>query len=312
MEHRQSASRNHWTPEMETVARHIKNQSTGYTWIYEKIVSKAQKFENVLSILAGILSALIGTGGLVSVFEYDSGWIGITIAVVGFISAICNILNATWNFGVIKAQGVQAQSDFSNLSRSITYQLALHPSERNDAKEFVNMVLKEIDKLVLNAPSIDGSVKGEYTKKFKNNPIYNPEGQNVTISQESYVYNPNYADSPEVSQIHIQRELNQYYKESPIGLTRKRIDSQHSDSSIIVDIHGYRISGASSDRPSRIEGGDPHIHPESIYSPDTQDHSELDDIIAAWELQRTPHTTPNIVEPSTRKKFLKSEPLTQS
>jgi hypothetical protein len=277
--------RNHWTPEMETVARHIKNQATGYTWIYEKIVSKAQKCENVLSILAGILSALIGTGGLISVFEYDGGWIGITIAVVGFATAICNILNATWNFGVIKAQGVQTQSDFSNLSRSITYQLALHPSERNDAKEFVNMVLKEIDKLVLNAPTIDGSVKSMYTKKFKNNPIYNPEGQNVTISQESYVYNPNYADP-----------YNTHHAESAIMIQPRT--RTNSDSSIIVDPERYNDDDSgevrvqiASGRLSEIDSGQ-YIRPESIYSPDTQDHSELDSIIATWEYSRSPNPTP--------------------
>lgn len=254
---------NYWTPEMETVVRHIKNQATGYTWIYEKIVAKAQKCENVLSILTGIISALIGTGGLISVFEYDGGWLGITTAIVGYVAAVLSILNATWNFGVIKAQGIVAQTDFSNLSGSITYQLALPPSHRVDAKQFVETALKEIDKLILNAPSIDGTIKSDYVKKFKNNPIYNPEGQDVTISQESFEY-----QRPPARPV---QQPGQFPRPSSAG----DMDP--------LDRMEYGII------PEEIRPDD-ISHPNV---PDTQDHTELFAIISAYENSVTPNTTPD-------------------
>ena len=38
--------------------------------------------------------------------------------------------------------------------------------------------MKDIDDIILNAPTIDNDVKNQYIQRFKNNPIYNPEGQN--------------------------------------------------------------------------------------------------------------------------------------
>lgn len=167
-----------WSPELELIARNICNQANGYSWIYERIVSKAQRCENVLSILTGIFSAILGAGGLIATFEYDYGWIGITTAVIGFINSVLSVLNATWNFGVIKTEGIISQTDFSNLSHDITLQLALDPIDRIDGKEFITKIMKDIDDIILNAPTIDNDVKTQYIQRFKNNPIYNPEGQN--------------------------------------------------------------------------------------------------------------------------------------
>jgi hypothetical protein len=168
-----------WSKELESIARNIRNQANGYSWIYERTVSKAQRCENVLSILTGVLSAIIGTGGLVSTFEYEYGWIGIATAVIGFMNSVFSVLNATWNFGVIKTEGVISQTDFSNLSHNITLQLALDPKDRIDGKEFITTIMKEIDDIILNAPTIDNDIKNQYIRRFKNNPIYNPEGQNL-------------------------------------------------------------------------------------------------------------------------------------
>lgn len=167
-----------WSLELELIARNICNQANGYSWIYERIVSKAQRCENVLSILTGIFSAILGAGGLIATFEYDYGWIGITTAVIGFINSVLSVLNATWNFGVIKTEGIISQTDFSNLSHDITLQLALDPIDRIDGKEFITKIMKDIDDILLNAPTIDNDVKTQYIQRFKNNPIYNPEGQN--------------------------------------------------------------------------------------------------------------------------------------
>lgn len=168
-----------WSPELELIARNICNQANGYSWIYERIVSKAQRCENVLSILTGIFSAILGAGGLIATFQYDYGWIGITTAVIGFINSVLSVLNATWNFGVIKTEGIISQTDFSNLSHDITLQLALDPKDRIDGKEFIQKIMKDIADIILNAPTIDNDVKAQYIQKFKNNPIYNPEGQNI-------------------------------------------------------------------------------------------------------------------------------------
>ena len=248
---------NYWTQEMETVARHIKNQSIGYTWIYEKLVSKAQTCDKAIGITVSILSALTGTGGLIVTFENDLGWSGILISCIGFIGAILGIIQSTWNFGVIRTQGISTQTDFSNLSRMITYQLALRPSEREDAREFVINILKEIDKLVLNAPSIDGDIKKDYVQTFKNNPIYNPEGQNVTISQESFTYRPNYTDNLLV------------HKRNVITVSSE-VPHDREDSDALGSIQ----------------------HPSEMFADDI--YNELDVLIDDFEYSQTPESSPSV------------------
>jgi|688.fasta_scaffold03036_9 hypothetical protein len=194
-----------WSPELEAIARNIRNKANGYSWIYERIVSKAQRCENVLSILTGIFSAILGTGGLIATFEYDYGWIGIATAVIGFVNSVLSVLNATWNFGVIKTEGIISQTDFSNLSHNITLQLALDPNERIDGKEFITTIMKDIDDIILNAPTIDNDVKNQYIQRFKNNPIYNPEGQN---KPSNIAVRPEYTESNQESH----REAKTYRK----------------------------------------------------------------------------------------------------
>ena len=217
-----------WSPELESIARHIRNQANGYSWIYERIVSRAQRCENVLSILTGVFSAILGTGGLIATFEYDYGWIGIVTAVIGFVNSILSVLNATWNFGVIKTEGVISQTDFSNLSHIITLQLALHPSERIDGKEFITTITKEIEDIVLNAPTIDNDVKNQYIQRFKNNPIYNPEGQN----KPSPVIAPEISRTREAKTYRRRRDNSSSEDENktPSRNIQRRSNFQHSSS----------------------------------------------------------------------------------
>jgi uncharacterized membrane protein YeaQ/YmgE (transglycosylase-associated protein family) len=155
-------------------------QASGYAWMYEKVVESAKKWGSILSIIAGVLATLVGTQGLVSVFTTEGGsafWVGVVTAVTGYIIAVVVALNNTWKLDVVLSEGLVAQVGFAHLSRGIMYQLALRPSERQDARDFVKGILNEIETMKLSSPSIDRGVKASYIRKFKDNPIYNPDEQ---------------------------------------------------------------------------------------------------------------------------------------
>lgn len=171
-------SSNYWSPELEAVARRTMKQASGYSWMYEKMVAGAKKWGSCLSILAGALAGVVGTEGLVAIFTSGGEtplWAGILTAVSGYSIAVVVVLDNTWKLDVVRSEGLVAQVGFAHLSRTIIYQLALRPSERQDARDFVKGILNEIETMKLSSPTIDGKVKIDYVKKFKDNPIYNPE-----------------------------------------------------------------------------------------------------------------------------------------
>jgi hypothetical protein len=245
----ETSKNNFWTREMEAVVRHIKNQSIGYSWIYNRIVMNAKRSEKAMIIIIAILSGLLGTEGLITIFEYGVEWYRVATAVTGYVVMVLSIVNSTWDFGATSSEGLVAQIDFSRIDRSITYQLALHPKDRLDARDFVNNMLGEIDKLTQNAPTIDDGTRTQYTNKFKNNPIYNLEGQNVAISQETYIYKPNYRDNHKSYDFRSATPLSHNHSSNSRRLSKESYAVEVSPENIeaLIDEHddSYGSSGSS-------------------------------------------------------------------
>lgn len=169
---------NYWSTAMEDVARQTMQQATGYAWMYEKLVASSTRWGNAISIISGILAGAIGTEGIISVVLSNQNNIaGIITALVGYIITILIILDNNWKLDVVKSEGLVAHVGFIQLSRSIKLQLTLQPLERNDARDFVQNILIEIDKMKLSSPTIPNSIKNSYSNKVKKNHIYIPEEQ---------------------------------------------------------------------------------------------------------------------------------------
>jgi hypothetical protein len=165
----------HWTPRLEAVARRAMMQATGFSWMYERQVSRAKKWGNALTIAAGFLGALVGTRGVCAAAAPASqgpSWASFVDAGAGYLIAVLLVLDGTWKLDVVRSQGLVAQVDFAHLARSVQFQLALRPEERQDAREFVKGVLGEIETLKLSSPTLDGADKRAYAAKFRDNPIY--------------------------------------------------------------------------------------------------------------------------------------------
>jgi hypothetical protein len=173
---------NGWTPRLERMAHHVMGQASGYSWMYERMVSSAKSWGKVFSVASGILAGLVGTEGiadLLAMADVDTScdiipqWLVITTTVLSFSIIVVVVLNNTCKFDVVKSEGLAAQVSFARLARSIGYQLVLTPSARQEGQDFVKGVLAEIDQLKLTSPTIDRAAKISYTTKFKNNPVYN-------------------------------------------------------------------------------------------------------------------------------------------
>jgi hypothetical protein len=161
-----------WTPELESVARCTMKQASGFTWMYERTVARAKRWGERITLASGVLAGVVGTEGLVMAVAGGGQRAAIATAVIGYAITILTLLSGTWRLDEVRAAGLVAQVDFAHLARAIQFQLALHPDERQDAREFVRGVLGEIETLKLSSPPIDAAVRADYIAKFKDNPIY--------------------------------------------------------------------------------------------------------------------------------------------
>jgi uncharacterized membrane protein YeaQ/YmgE (transglycosylase-associated protein family) len=167
----------HWTAEMEALARRTMRQAAGYAWMYEHMAANAKRWGDALNILSGVLGALIGTAGLVSIFTDTSTplWSRIVAAILGFLISLVSALNATWKPSEAQTSSVQTQVGYATMQRDLMYQLAQPRQDRADAQEYMQRTLGNIEQLKVSAPIISTFVRAAYNRKFKNNPIYSPE-----------------------------------------------------------------------------------------------------------------------------------------
>jgi hypothetical protein len=169
-------------------------QASGYAWMYERMVAEATTWDGRLSIIAGGLGGLVGTGGLISTATSDGDpplWTGVLSAVVGYTIALVLVLANTWKLVEVRSEGLVSQVGFAHLNRTILFQLALAPSEREDARNFVKKILAENETLKLSSPTISGRIRRAYTARFRDNPIYTAD-----VEWDAFAYRPDTPPTP--------------------------------------------------------------------------------------------------------------------
>jgi len=162
---------------MEALARRTMRQASGYAWMYERMAASSKRWGDGLNIVSGVLGALVGTAGIVSIFTDSSTplWSRIVAAVLGFLIAVVSALTATWKPSEAQMDNVLTQVSYATMERDLMYQLAQPCGDRADAQEYMQRVLSGIEQLKVSAPIISGITRAAYNRKFQNNPIYSPE-----------------------------------------------------------------------------------------------------------------------------------------
>ena len=160
-----------WTPEMETLARRSMKKATRLAWQFEAIAEAARQLNNKLSIVSGILGALVGTGGLVgAATPAANGYIGLGMAswptaisiLIGYAISIISVLATNWRLGEIQSKGITAKVGLLNTAREIRWQLAQPAADRADAYEFVYARDAEISHIMAAAPPREDWAREKY------------------------------------------------------------------------------------------------------------------------------------------------------
>jgi F0F1-type ATP synthase assembly protein I len=165
-----------WTRKTENLARKTALQAKGYAWMYERMAYLAQSIERVLNIISGILGGLVGTTGLIDVFNTTAPiWPKIIEIIVGFFIGILAIFNSTWDLNTIQRNSILSQAGYDLLSRDIACLLSHSRRDRPDAIDYLRAKNRELCQLKLSAPIIGKHVKKSYLQHFKDDAIFGPD-----------------------------------------------------------------------------------------------------------------------------------------
>jgi len=166
-----------WTPEAELLLSEWSEKAGCYRWLHDKAEKKYRHRYYMFSIPVIILSTLTGTAnfGMDSYVNEDNQ--GTAKAIIGGFNIFAGILSTLQNFLKVAEQMESHRSSgvaWSKLNRNISIELALDPSRRQIANDFLNICRSEYDRLIEQSPLISDDIIERFKKQFKNYDVAKP------------------------------------------------------------------------------------------------------------------------------------------
>lgn len=160
-----------WTPEAELLLKEWSEKSGCYRWLHAQAEKKYRRRNYMFSIPVIVLSTLTGTAnfGMSSYVSEDNE--NTAKAIVGGFNLFAGVLSTLHTF--LKISELQESHrisgvSWSKLGRNIAIELALDPSRRQNANDFLNICRAEYDRLIEQSPLIGDDIIRSFKSSFKN------------------------------------------------------------------------------------------------------------------------------------------------
>ena len=167
---------NGWTPEQERLMGSWADVAGCYRWLHDKSEKKYTKNNMLITIPVIILSTLTGTANFaLSSFipAEDTAGKNYAQAAIGAVSIFAGILTTLGNF-LRFAQGSEAHRVASvawgKFQRQITVEISIHPDDRMDCMDFLNICRQDLDRLIEQSPPVPEDIIAMFELEFKDVP----------------------------------------------------------------------------------------------------------------------------------------------
>ena len=164
---------NGWTPQQEALMAEWSDKAACYRWLHDRCEKKFSRLNMFITIPVIILSTLTGTANFAvgSFIPPDNPSLKNYVAAgIGSISIFAGILTTLGNF-LRYAQGSEsnrvASIAWGKFQRQIAIELAMHPNDRTDCMDFLNICRAELDRLIEQSPPVPDDIIAEFEKEFK-------------------------------------------------------------------------------------------------------------------------------------------------
>jgi len=166
---------NGWTVEQEELMAGWSDIATCYRWMHDRCEKHMSNSNLCITVPVIILSTLTGSASFVmnSLLGNDPDGQKYAQIGVGCVSIFTGILTTLGNF-FRYAQSSEsnrvASISWGKFQRQIAVELALHPKDRIDCTDFLNICRAELDRLIEQSPPIPDKIIRDFEKEFKDLP----------------------------------------------------------------------------------------------------------------------------------------------
>lgn len=166
---------NGWTKEQEELMAGWADIAACYRWMHDKYEKKASMNNMWITVPVIVLSTLTGSASFIMTSMTGDNPTAAKYAQIGIggVSIFTGILTTLGNF-FRYAQSSEANRVASiawgKFQRQIAIELALHPEDRIDSMDFLNVCRSELDRLIEQSPQIPDKVIEEFEKEFSDRP----------------------------------------------------------------------------------------------------------------------------------------------
>ena len=172
---------NGWTHELEDLMADWADKAACYRWMHEQTSKQYQGRDRYFNIPVIILSGVTAGANfaLGSIFEPDDitnkKWAQLGLGGASLITGIIQTLANFYGY----AKGAEANRvvgiSWGKFNRQLCIEMRVHPDERMDSTNFLNMFRIELDRLIEQSPVIPDNIIKEFNRLFKNTEIVKPE-----------------------------------------------------------------------------------------------------------------------------------------
>jgi hypothetical protein len=167
---------NGWNVDQEKLMAKWADIAGCYRWLHDRSEKKFSRLNMVMTIPVIILSTLTGTANFAIgsfIAEDDAVSKRYAQAGIGAVSIFAGILTTLGNF-LRYAQGSEAfrvsAIGWGKFQRQIAIEIAIHPNDRMDCMDFLNICRQTLDRLIEQSPQIPDDIIKLFEDEFKHMP----------------------------------------------------------------------------------------------------------------------------------------------
>ena len=167
---------NGWTKEQEFLMAQWSDVASCYRWLHDRSEKKYSKLNMCITIPVIILSTLTGAANF-AVGSFippdDPGMKNYVSAGLGAVSIGAGILTTLGNFFLFAQKSESnrvAGIAWGKFQRLVSVELAIHPDNRIEAMDFLQICRQDLDRLIEQSPPITDDVIKQFEEEFKEIP----------------------------------------------------------------------------------------------------------------------------------------------
>lgn len=163
-----------WNDNNEKLIVSVGENAVSYKWMHEKNAAHCSLINKVLQLIMIVLNTSLSAQTLIPGDRTPSDVVSIVSQVIIYIVTVLSVVINFLKFEDLAAKHASYALKFSKLYHDIQQEMSLYRKDRQPAVEFVKNKLKELDDLVVAAPSIDERILTRFKKTFENSDIAVP------------------------------------------------------------------------------------------------------------------------------------------